>query len=57
MKKHMWARAALLLVTVSTLSGCFWVPYGDERGRGHGDRDREGEHHEDHHYGDEGNRH
>jgi hypothetical protein len=56
MKKHMWAKAALLLVTVSTLSGCIWVP-GDEGG--HGDRGREGEHHEEHHEGhheDEGGR-
>jgi hypothetical protein len=50
MKKYMLARAALLLVTVSTLSGCIWV---------HDDRGREGEreHHEDRHYGDEGERH
>jgi hypothetical protein len=51
MKKHMWAKAALLLVTVSTLSGCIWVPE-DDRGGGHGDRGREGEHHEEHHEGD-----
>jgi hypothetical protein len=49
MKKHMWARAALLLMTVSTLSGCIWVHDHDDRGR-------EGEHHEDHRY-NEGDHH
>ena len=54
MKKHIWAKAALLLVTLSTLSGCIWVP---ERDRGYGDRGdrgREHEHHEEHR--DEGER-
>jgi hypothetical protein len=55
MKKHIWARLALLLVTVSTLSGCIWWP-DDGGGRGHGDREREGEHHEEHRGGDEGGR-
>jgi|GEM_PF-1923906 len=57
MRRHAWARAALLLVTASTLSGCIWVPYGDERerGRGHGEG-REGGYHEEHRGGDEGGR-
>ena len=53
MKKHIWARALLLLVTVSSLSGCIWVH--DEGGRDHPDRGGEGEHH-DEHRGDEGGR-
>jgi hypothetical protein len=48
MRKHIWARAAILFVTISALSGCIWEPHGDDRGRG-------GEHHEDHH-DDEGGR-
>jgi hypothetical protein len=36
MRKHIWARAAILFVTISTLSGCIWWPHGDERGRGGG---------------------
>jgi hypothetical protein len=58
MRKHIWARAAILLVTISTLSGCIW-PYEDGRGRG-GEREGGGhheEHHgEEHHGGDEGGR-
>jgi len=54
MTKHIWAKAALLLVTLSTLSGCIWVHDRDERDRGYGDRGREHEHHEEHH--DEGER-
>ena len=61
MRKHIWARAAILLVTISALSGCIWVPYDDGGGRGGGGRggggEREGGHHEDHHGGDEGGRH
>lgn len=51
MKKHIWARLAILLVTLSTLSGCIWWPYGEERGRGGG-----GGRHEEHRGGDEGGR-
>jgi len=53
MRKHIWTRAAILLVTVSALSGCIWVPYDDGGGRGRGG-EREGGHHEEHHGGDEG---
>lgn len=53
MRKHIWVRLAILLVTLSTLSGCIWWPYGDERGRG---GRWEGEHHEEHRGGDEGGR-
>jgi hypothetical protein len=42
MRKHIWARLAILLVTVSSLSGCIWWP--DDRGHGGG-----GERHEEHH--------
>lgn len=49
MRKHIWARLAILLVTISTLSGCIWWPYGEERGRG-------GEHHEEYRGGEEGGR-
>jgi hypothetical protein len=55
MKKHIWARAAILFVTISTLSGCIWWPYDDGGGRG-GGGGREGEHHEEHRGGDEGGR-
>jgi hypothetical protein len=50
MRKNIWARAAIILVTISTLSGCIWWPYGEERGRGGG-----GERHEEYR-GDEGGR-
>ncbi|WP_223921821.1 hypothetical protein [Geobacter sp. AOG2] len=59
MKKHIWARLAILIVTVSALSGCIWVPYDDGGGRGRGrdsGREREGGHYEEHHGGDEGGR-
>lgn len=57
MIKHIWARLAILLVTVSTLSGCIWVPYDDGGGRRRGGGgEREGGHHEEHRGGDEGGR-
>ena len=43
MRKHIWARAAILFVTVSTLSGCIWWPYDDGGGRGGGGRGGGGE--------------
>jgi len=49
MKKHIWTRAAILFVMISTLSGCIWWPYDDGGGRGGG-------HHEEHRGGDEGGR-
>jgi len=58
MKTSLLLRLAILLLTISTLAGCLWVPVdegysdGNYRDRGHGgdrggdhDRDR-GEHHE-----------
>lgn len=49
MRKHIWARLAILLATVSTLSGCIWWPYEEGGGRGGG-------YHEEHRGGDEGGR-
>jgi len=49
MKKSLLVRLAMLLLTISTLSGCFWRAEDHETGPGdYHDRDR-GDHHGENH--------
>jgi hypothetical protein len=49
MKKSLLVKLAMLLLTVSTLSGCFWRAEDHESGPAdYHDRDR-GDHHGEHH--------
>ena len=49
MKKSLLVKLAMLLLTVSTLSGCFWRAEDHETGPAdYHDRDR-GDHHGEHH--------